>query len=90
MIPDSLKLLPIYVLSAMKSPAFTLLSNGKSLDKKVFYAQRFLTMPFGKVPYLFYPRVYCVTDVLDVVGNQMSYGSSDSSLDWGFFTDESC
>lgn len=46
-------------------------------------------MPFGKIPYLFYPRIYCVTDVLDVVGRQQSYGDQQDSLDWGFFTDDS-
>ena len=47
-------------------------------------------MPFGKAPLLLYPRVYNITDILDVVGKQQSYGDSDSNLNWGFFTDESC
>ena len=88
MIPDSLKLLPIYVLSVMKTHAFRLLSNSRRLDLKVYQAQRFLSIPFGKVPYLFYPRIYRVTDVLEVPGRQHSYGATDVNLDWGFFTDE--
>lgn len=37
---------------------------------KIYWVQKFLGMPFGKAPYLFYPRVYCVTDVLNAVGHQ--------------------
>lgn len=72
----------------MKTHAFRLLSSSRRLDLKVYEAYRFLTMPFGKAPYLFYPRVYKVTEVLDVPGRQHSYGTSDADLDWGFFTDE--
>ena len=49
-------------------------------------------MPFGKVPYLFYPRVYCVTDILNVVGRQEAGGEDQGdgqALEWGYFTDES-
>lgn len=87
-IPESLKLLPIYVLSAMKTHAFRLISNTNQLDMKVYQVHRFLSMPFGKAPYLFYPRVYCVTNVMDVVGQQRSYGHDEQFLDWGFFTDD--
>lgn len=72
----------------MKTHAFRLLSNSRKLDLKVYQALRFLSMPFGKVPYLFYPRIYKVTNVLEVPGNQHSYGSQDINLDWGFFADE--
>ena len=82
--------MPLYVLSAMKTHAFKLLSSSRQLDNKIYWAQKWLGIPFGKVPYLFYPRVYCITDILDVVGNQKSYGSDKTSVKWGFFTDESC
>lgn len=90
-IPETLKLMPIYLLSAMKTHAFRLLSNSRQLDQKVFWAQKFLSIPFGKVPYLFYPRVYCVTDVLNVVGRQEFNGEDQGdgvTLDWGFFSEE--
>jgi hypothetical protein len=45
-------------------------------------------MPFGKIPYLFYPRIYCVTDALHLPGRQQSYGDDQDNLDWGFFTDD--
>lgn len=72
----------------MKSHAFRLISNTNQLDMKVYQVHRFLSMPFGKAPYLFYPRVYCVTNVMDVVGQQRSYGHDEQFLDWGFFTDD--
>jgi hypothetical protein len=45
-------------------------------------------MPFGKIPYVLYPRIYCVTNVMDIVGQQRSYGNDEQFLDWGFFTDD--
>ena len=50
-------------------------------------------MPFGKTPYLFYPRVYNVTDVVNVVGRQEGDGEDQGDgviLDWGYFTDDTC
>ena len=72
----------------MKSHVFRLISNTNQLDLKVYQVQRFLSMPFGKVPYVFYPRIYSVTNVMDVVGQQRSYGTDEQFLDWGFFTDD--
>ena len=85
--------MPVYILSAMKTHAFKLLSNSRQLDRKVFTIQKLLSIPFGKVPYLLYPRVYCITDVVNVVGRQMTTGEDmgdGTILDWGVFTDESC
>lgn len=87
-IPDGLKLLPIYTLSAMKTHAFRLLANSQRLDEKVAEIQKWLGVPFGKVPYMFYPRVYRVTNVTELPGRQRSYGDQNSSVDWGYFTDE--
>lgn len=55
---------------------------------KIYWVQKFLGMPFGKAPYLFYPRIYCVTDVLNAVGQQ--YEQNDEKQAWGHFTDEAC
>ena len=49
-------------------------------------------MPFGRTPYLFYPRVYCVTDVVNAVGRQETGGEDlgdGQALDWAYFADES-
>ena len=80
--------MPIYVLAAFKTHAFKLLSTTRQLDMKIYWMQKFLGMPFGKAPYLFYPRVYCVTDVLNAVGQQ--YEQNDQKSAWGHFTDEGC
>jgi hypothetical protein len=40
------------------------------------------------LPYLLYPRIYCVTDVLKAVGHQRTFGDTARGLNWGFFTDE--
>jgi len=91
-IPETLKLMPVYMLSAMKTHAFRLLSNSRQLDSKLYWIQKFLSIPFGKVPYLFYPRMYCVTDILNAVGRQETGGEDQGdgqALDWGYFTDES-
>ena len=85
-IPEGMKLMPIYLLSAMKNPAFKLSMQSRKLDNKIYWIQKFLSMGFGKAPYLFYPRVYKVTDITNVAGNQYSYGNAD--LDWGFYADE--
>jgi len=79
--------MPVYVLAAMKSHAFRLLTHSQQLDEKVSCVQNWLGLSLNKVAYLFYPRIYCITDVLDVVHIQKSYGTGD--IDWGFFTDES-
>ena len=52
------------------------------------YLQKFLGMPFVKAPYLFYPRIYCLTDVFNAVGQQ--YEQNDEKQVWGHFTDETC
>ena len=67
-IPDGMKLLPIYLLSAMKNPAFKMSLQNRRLDNKVYWIHRFLNMGFGKAPYLFYPRIYKVTDVTNLPG----------------------
>ena len=72
----------------MKTHAFKLLSNSQMLDEKVYQMQRFLSIPFVKVPYLFYPRIYSITNVICLPGKQRGYGDVDNGIDWGMFTDE--
>ena len=88
MIPDGMKLLPIYLLSAMKNAAFKMSLQNRKLDNKIYWIQKFLSMGFGKAPYLFYPRVYKVTDVIDLPIKQYDMGDK-MTTNWGFFTDES-
>ena len=46
-------------------------------------------MPLAKLLYLWYPRIYPVTDVHKVIGFQQSHGGDDQcQANWGFFTDE--
>lgn len=37
-IPETLKLMPLYILSMLKNPAFKLLNRDGKLDEKVFWA----------------------------------------------------
>lgn len=37
---------------------------------------------------MFYPRIYQVTNVICLPGNQRGYGDVDNGIDWGMFTDE--
>ena len=67
--PDSLKLLPLYLLALMKTPSLRLMTSLRNLDLKVATALKQLGAPFAKMAYAMYPRVYCVTDVTAVVGH---------------------
>lgn len=62
MLPDNLKLLPLYTLAGLKSAALKLLPGCK-LDEKVVSIYKMLKMPPSQMPYFFYPRVYKVTDL---------------------------
>lgn len=76
MIPESLKLFPIYLSTALKSHALRLLNKDSEgqLDHKLFWIHKYLSMPFGRVTYLLYPRIYRVTDLHGIIGYQRSYG----------------
>lgn len=89
MIPDSLKLMLIYILGSLRHAAFTPLNYLLLLDEKVFKVYKFMHLSFNMMPYIFYPRVYCITDLVGVIGNQRTYGDIQKGLNWGFFTDES-
>jgi hypothetical protein len=61
-----LKLIPLYTLTALKTPAFKLL-NGTKLDYKISSIYTLLNMPISRIPYFFYPRIYKITDIDDPV-----------------------
>lgn len=61
-LPDSLKLLPLNILSVLKSPALKLLHNTK-LDDKIYLMSRYMGMGLNMIPYYFYPRIYRITDI---------------------------
>jgi protein transport protein SEC24 len=65
-LPDSLKLLPLNILSALKTPALKLLPNTK-VDDKVYWIFKILSMSLTHVPYFFYPRIYKVNDIIYTV-----------------------
>ena len=81
--PDSLKLLPLYLLVLLKTPALRLMTSIRNLDLKVSTAMRQLGAPFAKMAYQLYPRVYRVTDVTAVVGHQHDNGGNHDDSDDG-------
>lgn len=87
--PDSLKLMPIYLLAMLKNHALRLMTSSRQLDVKESQAQMLLGAPFAKMAYLFYPRVYRVTNVMEVVGYQREIAGDRNRADWGYFTDTS-
>mmetsp|Transcript_48786 Transcript_48786/g.66403 ORF Transcript_48786/g.66403 Transcript_48786/m.66403 type:complete len:126 (+) Transcript_48786:376-753(+) len=56
-------MLPLYILSALKTPAFKLLTNCM-LDEKVYMTYKLLSMPISSMTVLFYPRLYSVSNLL--------------------------
>ena len=67
--PDSLKLMPLYTLSLLKTHAVRLMTSSRNLDLKVATVHKLMGAPFTKMAYIMYPRVYKVTDICSVVGN---------------------
>lgn len=61
-LPENLKLLPLYTLTALKTPGFKLL-QGCKLDEKISWLYKIMRMPISQVPYFFYPRIYRVSDI---------------------------
>lgn len=61
-LPDNLKLLPLYTLTTLKTPALKMFP-GVKIDEKIHWMYKILRMPISHVPYFFYPRIYKVTDV---------------------------
>lgn len=59
-LPESLKLLPIYLLSLLKTKAFNAFSI-KS-DLRIFWIRLINSLSVRQMAYLCYPRLYCLTD----------------------------
>jgi len=72
-LPETLKRLPLYILSALKNPAFSLLSRC-SVDKKIAEIFRLVSLPMQNYTFLFYPRLYRVTDL---VSEECDFGEVD-------------
>ncbi len=60
-LPEMLRLYPLYMLSAIKTPAFRLLSMSK-LDEKIAMLYKLVTMGFNQMAVLLYPRIYSIHD----------------------------
>jgi protein transport protein SEC24 len=78
-LPDNLKLLPMYTLTALKTPAFKLLYNCK-LDAKIYWVYKIMRMPISMTPYFFYPRIYRVTMVGEVDAGWGDYAEGASFM----------
>ena len=75
-LPETLKLFPLYMLVAIKSAAFTLLSNKRwTADDKIAEIYRLVSMPIGSMSYFFYPRLYRITDIIQ---EDCDFGEIDS------------
>ena len=62
MLPETLTLLPLYLLSAVKNPAFRLLTVCK-IDQKIYEIYRLISLSMEEFSYALYPRVYKLTDL---------------------------
>ena len=72
--PETLTLLPLYILSGLKKPALKMLST-TFLDAKIGQIYNYLSMSMEQFSYELYPRIYKVTDV----GLSETYGHTDES-----------
>ena len=55
---------PLFLLSALKSPAFKLLAKTK-LDKKIALLYKLISLPFSQLACFLYPRVHKISDIGD-------------------------
>lgn len=76
MLPETLTLLPLYLLSAVKNPAFRLLTVCK-IDQKIYEIYRLISLSMEEFSYALYPRVYKLTDL----GQNDSYGYVDEQTE---------
>lgn len=60
--PENIRMLPLNLLSAMKTPAFRLLTLS-NLDEKIAQIYSLASKPESFFAYFFYPRIYEVTDI---------------------------
>ena len=73
-LPETLTLLPLYLLVALKKPAFRLLTQ-TLLDTKIAQVFSILCMSMEQLSYELYPRIYKITDI----GESESYGHTDET-----------
>mmetsp|Transcript_15078 Transcript_15078/g.14650 ORF Transcript_15078/g.14650 Transcript_15078/m.14650 type:complete len:202 (-) Transcript_15078:36-641(-) len=76
-LPEGLKMLPLNLLVALKTPALKLL-NSTSLDLKVATVFKILQTPMNLFPYFVYPRVYPIQDI--VSNDSYGYQADGSDL----------
>ena len=73
-LPETLTLLPLYILAAMKKPALRLLTQ-THVDAKVAQMQSLLGMSMEQLSYELYPRIYKITNI----GESEEYGYTDET-----------
>ena len=62
MLPETLTLLPLLILSVVKNPAFKLLTVSK-VDQKIFEIYRLISLSIETFSYVLYPRIYKITGI---------------------------
>ena len=67
-LPETLTLHPLYILSFLKNPAFKLLS-ATNLDLKIYWMMKLMSVSMEEFSYLIYPRIYEVTDIGEEVSD---------------------
>lgn len=72
-LPETLTMLPLYILSVIKTPGFKLLT-ACNLDDKIYYIYRLTSLSMETFPYVLYPRVYPV----QTIGETESFGLPDT------------
>jgi len=73
-LPETLTLLPLYLLSGLKKPALKMLTQ-TSVDQKLAQTQAILAMSMEQLSYQMYPRIYKVTDI----AQSESWGHTDEN-----------
>ena len=69
MLPETLTVLPLYLLSLLKRPALKLLTACR-LDDKIYQIYKLTSLSMETFTYILYPRVYPVQDI----GESEDYG----------------
>jgi len=65
-LPETLTMLPLYILSIIKNPAFKLLTACR-LDDKIYHIYKLTSLSMETFQYILYPRVYPVQDIGETV-----------------------
>ena len=76
MLPETLTLLPLLLLSVVKNPAFRLLTVSK-IDEKIYEIYRLISLSMETFSYVLYPRMYKITDI----GQNENYGYTDETTE---------